>query len=93
MRILLLFLPLRSQEFFAQVFAQQVRYTLRMSKPETHYFEVEMELVRTSSRHNWISRCRYGLRDLIWCSEFASKVNLVRAKDAKGNVTRGKQGG
>jgi predicted metalloprotease with PDZ domain len=83
MRILLFVFALAVSGIFSQVFAQQVRYSLRMSKPETHYFEVEMELSNFKS-------ATLDIKMPVWAPgsylvrEFASKVNLVRAKDAQG---------
>jgi predicted metalloprotease with PDZ domain len=85
MRFLLVVCTLVVTGIFPAVFAQQVRYTLGMSKPETHYFEVEMELSDFKSS-------TIDLKMPVWAPgsylvrEFASKVNLVRAKDAKGNA-------
>jgi predicted metalloprotease with PDZ domain len=31
-----------------QIFAQEINYKLRMTKPQNHYFQVEMELVNFS---------------------------------------------
>lgn len=83
MRILLVVFALTISGVLSHALAQQVRYTLRMSKPETHYFEVEMELVDFKSP-------TLDIKMPVWAPgsylvrEFASKVNLVRAKDAQG---------
>jgi predicted metalloprotease with PDZ domain len=83
MRILLVVFAFAISGVLSHALAQQVRYTLRMSKPETHYFEVEMELVDFKSP-------TLDIKMPVWAPgsylvrEFASKVNLVRAKDAQG---------
>jgi predicted metalloprotease with PDZ domain len=66
-------------------FAQDVKYKLKMPKPQDHYYHVEMELTDFGS----------GELDVvmpIWtpgsylAREFAKNVNLVRAFDENGNI-------
>lgn len=64
-------------------FGQQVDYTLRMSKPQNHYFEVEMVVSDVKSTE-------FEIKMPVWAPgsylvrEFAKNVNLVKAKNEKG---------
>lgn len=64
-------------------FGQQVDYTLRMSKPQNHYFEVEMVVSDVKS-------AEFEIKMPVWAPgsylvrEFAKNVNLVKAKNEKG---------
>lgn len=67
--------------------AQKIQYALRMSKPQNHYFEVEME----------ISEFKAGdltVKIPVWAPgsylvrEFSKNVNLVRAFDEKGGALK-----
>lgn len=63
--------------------AQSISYKLGMSKPQNHYFEVEMELVD-------FKNATLDLKLPVWAPgsylvrEFASKIDLVRATDERG---------
>lgn len=78
---LILFLLL----FATHAYGQSVNYTLRMSKPQNHYFEVEMDL--SGFKGNDIT-----VKMPVWAPgsylvrEFAKNVNIVKAFDEKGNV-------
>ncbi|GAA0875254.1 PDZ domain-containing protein [Wandonia haliotis] len=67
------------------VSAQSVLYKLGMSKPQTHYFEVEMILTDFKTE-------TLDLKMPVWAPgsylvrEFPSNVNLVKAYDEKGNA-------
>jgi predicted metalloprotease with PDZ domain len=71
--------------FFAcfQLFGQNIHYTLRMPKPQNHYFEVEM-LVSD------IKDAEFEVKMPVWAPgsylvrEFSKNVNLVKAYDEKG---------
>jgi predicted metalloprotease with PDZ domain len=68
-------------------FAQTVNYNLRMTRPQSHYFEVEMEL--GDFRESEIS-----VKMPVWAPgsylvrEFARHVNQVRAIDGDGNALK-----
>ena len=61
-------------------FGQSITYSLRMSKPQNHYFEVEMELKD-------FSQTELSVKMPVWAPgsylvrEFARHVNLVKAFD------------
>ena len=63
--------------------AQSVSYKLGMSKPQNHYFEVEMELTDFKS-------ATIDVKLPVWAPgsylvrEFPNNINLVKAKDDKG---------
>lgn len=65
------------------VFGQSVSYKLGMSKPQNHYFEVEMELMDFKSS-------TIDVKLPVWAPgsylvrEFPNNINLVKAKDDKG---------
>jgi len=69
--------------FIVSVSAQSISYKLGMSKPQNHYFEVEMELADFKNP-------MLDLKIPVWAPgsylvrEFASKIDLVRATDEKG---------
>lgn len=66
-------------------FGQTVNYTLGMSKPQNHYFEVEMELENFKEKE-------INLKLPVWAPgsylirEFSKNINLVRAQDEKGKA-------
>ncbi len=65
-------------------YSQSVNYTLRMPKPQNHYFEVEMLI--SDLKDNEIE-----IKMPVWAPgsylvrEFSKNVNLVKAFDEKGN--------
>jgi predicted metalloprotease with PDZ domain len=69
--------------FLAAGFAQKINYTLRMDKPQTHYFQVEMEL-------SDFKESALNIKMPVWSPgsylvrEFAKNVDLVVAKDENG---------
>lgn len=69
--------------FFAITFAQEVKYKLRMPRPQNHYYHVEMEL-------NDVKSDEVNIKMPIWAPgsylarEFAKNVNLVKAYDENG---------
>jgi predicted metalloprotease with PDZ domain len=64
-------------------FGQTVNYSLGMSKPQNHYFEVKMELENFKDKE-------INLKLPVWAPgsylirEFSKNINLVRAQDEKG---------
>lgn len=71
--------------FFAFTgFSQEVNYTLSMERPQSHYFNVEMELKDFEAKE-------LNVKMPIWAPgsylarEFAKNVDLVTATDEKGN--------
>lgn len=69
--------------FFTITFAQEVKYKLRMPRPQNHYYHVEMEL-------NNVKSDEVNIKMPIWAPgsylarEFAKNVNLVKAYDEDG---------
>lgn len=67
------------------LFAQQINYTLRMTNPQSHYFEVEMELSNFKST-------TLDVKMPVWAPgsylirEFSKSVNLVKAFDENGKA-------
>ena len=70
--------------FFSPFYAQTIRYDLKMEKPESHYFQVEMSI------ENW-KKSELELHMPVWAPgsylvrEFSKNVNLVKAFDEKNN--------
>ena len=68
---------------FVFVFGQNIRYSLRMSRPQSHYFEVDMEV-------NDLNMTSFDVKMPVWAPgsylirEFAKNVNLVKAFDQDG---------
>jgi predicted metalloprotease with PDZ domain len=68
---------------FGFVFGQNIRYSLRMSRPQSHYFEVDMEV-------SDINMTSFDVKMPVWAPgsylvrEFAKNVNLVKAFDPDG---------
>jgi predicted metalloprotease with PDZ domain len=68
---------------FGFVFGQNIRYSLRMSRPQSHYFEVDMEV-------NDLNMTSFDVKMPVWAPgsylvrEFAKNVNLVKAFDQDG---------
>lgn len=66
------------------LFSQEIEYKLSTSKPQNHYFEVEMTLKNFKDKS-------LDLKMPVWAPgsylirEFAKNVNLVKAFDEKGN--------
>ena len=66
-------------------FGQSINYRLKMEKPQNHYFQVEMEL--TDFKENDVT-----VKMPVWAPgsylvrEFSKNVDLVKAKDEKGQA-------
>jgi predicted metalloprotease with PDZ domain len=64
--------------------SQSIKYSLGMSKPQNHYFEVEMQLENFKDKE-------INLKLPVWAPgsylvrEFSKNINLVRAHDENGN--------
>ncbi|MCE3297327.1 MAG: peptidase domain protein [Crocinitomicaceae bacterium] len=65
--------------------AQGVHYTLRMSKPQNHYFEVEM-LVSDVKENSFDIKMPVWAPGSYLVREFAKNVNMVKAWDEKGKA-------
>lgn len=65
--------------------AQSVHYTLRMSKPQNHYFEVEM-LVSDVKENTFEVKMPVWAPGSYLVREFAKNVNLVKAWDENGKM-------
>ena len=83
MRLLVILVCLIS----TSVFSQTVSYSLRMTKPQNHYFEVEMELRDFKSSD-------VSVKMPVWAPgsylvrEFARNVNQVKAVDGNNQVLK-----
>lgn len=66
------------------LFGQNVKYKLKMSRPQSHYFEVEMEVSN-------IEKSSFDVKMPVWAPgsylvrEFSKNLNLVRAYNENGN--------
>ncbi len=63
--------------------AQKIQYALRMSKPQNHYFEVEMEISEFKAGDLTVKMPVWAPGSYL-VREFSKNVNLVRAFDEKG---------
>jgi predicted metalloprotease with PDZ domain len=78
------FLVLSIAYYSLNSFATQVDYELSMENPNSHYFEVQMNVSEVKGK------C-LSIKMPVWAPgsylvrEFAKSVNLVKAKDSKGN--------
>jgi predicted metalloprotease with PDZ domain len=78
------FLLLSIAYYSLNSFAAQVDYELSMENPNSHYFEVQMNVSEVKGK------C-LSIKMPVWAPgsylvrEFAKSVNLVKAKDSKGN--------
>lgn len=68
---------------FSVVFGQSVKYNLRMPRPQSHYYEVEMEVSDLDQKS-------FDVKLPVWAPgsylvrEFSKNVNLVKAFDEQG---------
>lgn len=78
---LLVFLLITS----VNIFGQEIKYNLRMTKPQNHYFQVEMEL-------NNFKESELEIKMPVWAPgsylvrEFAKNVDMVTATDENGKA-------
>ncbi len=63
----------------------QIRYTLKMPKPQNHYFEVEMLIEGIDSKELEVKMPVWAPGSYL-VREFAKNVNLVKAYDEKGSI-------
>lgn len=75
--ILFLFLLISTASF------SQIQYTLKMPKPQNHYFEVEMQIEGVDSKELEVKMPVWAPGSYL-VREFAKNVNLVKAFDEKG---------
>lgn len=66
-------------------FAQDVKYKLKMPRPQDHYYHVEMELTDFGSSELDVVMPIWTPGSYL-AREFAKNVNLVRAFDENGNI-------
>lgn len=71
--------------FIASNAFAQVEYTLKMPKPQNHYFEVEMMIENSKSKELQVKLPVWAPGSYL-VREFAKNINLVKAFDEKGNV-------
>lgn len=67
--------------------AQKIQYALRMSKPQNHYFEVEMEISEFKAGDLTVKMPVWAPGSYL-VREFSKNVNLVRAFDEKGGALK-----
>lgn len=73
--------------FFANLLqAQSIDYTLRMTNPENHYFQVEMNIKDYKASGDITVKMPVWAPGSYLVREFAKNVNQVKAKDENGNV-------
>lgn len=70
--------------FIASNAFSQVKYTLKMPKPQNHYFEVEMVIENSKSKELQVKLPVWAPGSYL-VREFAKNINLVKAFDEKGN--------
>jgi predicted metalloprotease with PDZ domain len=70
---------------FSTVNAMNIQYSLKMPKPQNHYFEVEM-LIEDYKEATLEVKMPVWAPGSYLVREFAKNVNLVKAFDEKGNV-------
>lgn len=63
--------------------SQQLKYNLKMPKPQNHYYHVEMELSDFSEKEILVKMPIWSPGSYL-AREFAKNVNLVKAKDENG---------
>ena len=79
----IIFLSLLLSYYAPQSFAAEINYTLRMEKPNTHYFQVEMQI-------SGLDESSLLVKMPVWAPgsylvrEFSKNVNMVYAKDETG---------
>lgn len=66
-----------------QLFGQEIKYNLRMVKPQNHYFQVEMELSNFTESEILIKMPVWAPGSYL-VREFARNVDLVKAYDESG---------
>ena len=76
-------LLLLSLGFVGMLNAQKIHYSLRMSKPQNHYFEVEMEISEFKAGDLTVKMPVWAPGSYL-VREFSKNVNLVKAFDEKG---------
>ncbi|MGV3612341.1 MAG: M61 family metallopeptidase [Fluviicola sp.] len=80
-------LLLLSLGFAGLVSAQKIQYSLRMTKPQNHYFEVEMEISEFKAGDLTVKMPVWAPGSYL-VREFSKNVNLVRAFDEKGKALK-----
>jgi predicted metalloprotease with PDZ domain len=80
-------LLLLSLAFTGIVSAQKIQYSLRMTKPQNHYFEVEMEISEFKAGDLTVKMPVWAPGSYL-VREFSKNVNLVRAFDEKGGALK-----
>lgn len=68
-------------------FGQKVNYTLKMEKPQNHYYQVEMSLEDFKEKELTIKMPVWAPGSYL-VREFAKNMNQVKAKDEKGNALK-----
>ncbi len=64
--------------------SQSIKYSLGMSKPQNHYFEVEMQLENFKDKEIYLKLPVWAPGSYL-IREFSKNINLVRAQDENGN--------
>ena len=81
------FLLLASLYFSIGSFAIKINYNVKMTNPNSHYFEVEMQLSDFKAKELKIKMPVWAPGSYL-VREFAKSVNLVRAKDGDGKALK-----
>lgn len=84
------FLLLAFLYFSIGSFAIKINYNLKMTNPNSHYFEVEMQLSDIKAKELKIKMPVWAPGSYL-VREFAKSVNLVKVKDADGNAIKVKK--
>ncbi|MFT5779342.1 MAG: putative metalloprotease with PDZ domain, partial [Crocinitomicaceae bacterium] len=66
-------------------FGQEIKYNLKMTKPQNHYFQVEMELSNFDQEEIMVKMPIWSPGSYL-AREFAKNVDLVVATDEDGGV-------
>ncbi len=70
---------------FTAAFSQEISYKLRMTKPQNHYFQVEMNLVDFKQSELLVKMPVWAPGSYL-VREFSKNVDLVKAFDENGKA-------
>ena len=76
--------------FFSTIFGQKITYKLKMARPQSHYYEVEM-IVEGSTSQNLEVKMPVWAPGSYLIREFSKNINLVKAFDEKGSELKVKK--
>ncbi len=75
---------------FSTIFGQKISYKLKMARPQSHYYEVEM-IVEGSTSQNLEVKMPVWAPGSYLIREFSKNINLVKAFDEKGSELKVKK--